>query len=124
MRTWAVYVNMDLETLFQSLALLESVFLFGAIILIGHGVVQAVWFLFSPNGLAAEFALALLNKEGNHRWITKPFYSCPPCMSSVWGCSVFFYTQWIGVHCFPIEYLPVYCLSLLGWVSLYEERNG
>ena len=46
------------------------------------------------------------------RFLFKPLFVCPPCMSSIWGTIGFFFND------YPIYYLPVYVFALCGAIYL------
>lgn len=72
--------------------------------------ITGIWTLFQPAMIFGLFGAWL------HRlmpqWFCKPVFSCPPCMSSVWGTAFWFstggeWTMW-----------PLFCICLCGTMKL------
>lgn len=52
-------------------------------------------------------------------FILKPFLDCPPCMSSVHGTLIFFFSPM--VHEFNLFLWPIYCICLCGINFILKE---
>jgi hypothetical protein len=53
---------------------------------------------------------------------SKPLFTCPPCMASVWGTAVYWIMTPIGVGAAAIW--PLYVLMLSGLVALINSMTG
>lgn len=50
----------------------------------------------------------------NIKWIRKPLFDCPPCMSSFWGLAGFTFGKLNGYIDFSWYHLPIYIIALCG----------
>lgn len=110
------------ETILERLFLLEQAFLFAALVVIGHWIIQAIWFLCNSDGAFYKPANFIYNTIG--AFLSKPLFTCPPCMASVWGSAIFWGFWYIEFHNFDIWFYIPYILSLSGYISIYEESNN
>lgn len=78
---------------------------------IGALVILGIWTLFRKEMLLGWVA-ERLGERLHDEWL-KPFYLCPPCMSSIWGTLIWFS---LGGE-FSIMW-PIYLLALCGLLKL------
>lgn len=79
-------------------------------IAIAAAVIVGIWTVCGKDMLLARPADWM--EDHFPRWVTKPLFVCPPCMSSVHGTWIWLVTggHWTGI--------PIFCLALCGVMKL------
>ena len=73
-----------------------------------------IYTLMRPGMLLGPIGDYLYMKAPEH--VHKPLFSCPPCMSSVWGTTFFFLSDLHNLV--PYWLFPVHCLILCGLTTI------
>src|ERR1035437_2319234 len=79
-------------------------------------IIVGLFYCFGKEQIFGKLGLWVTSKIGPF-W-SRPLFSCPVCMSSLWG-TTFFFLKEIG----PIQDWPLYCLALAGLLTIYVQSG-
>jgi hypothetical protein len=77
-------------------------------------IIIGIWTLYQPGMLLGECGNIL--EKNLPKFLTKPLFDCPPCMSSIWGTWI-----WVETGGDWLWWIP-FCLALCGILKIVAHN--